>query len=129
LNAFAPEHRKEGTTTILYVEDEVLVRMATVEFLEKRGYNLIEADTADQALSILREGAPIHLVVTDIRTPGEHDGISLGTIISKEFPSIPVLFCSSHLDRQMEVPPTRFLRKPFSQFQLLSLIEEVIAAR
>jgi DNA-binding NtrC family response regulator len=55
---------------ILLVEDEVLTRLMVADEFRRRGFNVIEAQNADEAITILRSQVPIGLIFTDIRLPG-----------------------------------------------------------
>jgi CheY-like chemotaxis protein len=59
---------KLGPPTVLVVEDEILVRMLITDSLRDAGFTVIEADNADEALSVLRGGCPVDVVVSDVRT-------------------------------------------------------------
>ena len=68
---------------ILVVDDEPGLRRLLAYEFQFRGYETVTAETADEALKILREQkAPFDLIVTDIRMPGSMDGIDL---IEKKF--------------------------------------------
>lgn len=56
-------------TTVLVVEDDALVRMAAVDLIEAAGFATVEAENADQAISILEASSAIRLVFTDIDIP------------------------------------------------------------
>lgn len=87
--------------TVLLVEDEVLIRMATADALRGAGFTVIEAANADEALSILNAAVSVDLVMTDVRMPGSIDGLVLAeklrasrpelklVIVSGEFKAIP----------------------------------------
>lgn len=62
---------------VLIVEDEVLIRAPLAEHLREAGFNVIEANTADEAWSCLQTGMPVDLVFSDIRMPGSMDGLEL----------------------------------------------------
>ena len=72
----APAH------TILFVEDEALIRMDRAEFLRERGYRVHEAADAEEALEALRAKFAIDLVFTDINLPGGIDGVGLDVAIA-----------------------------------------------
>ena len=96
---------------ILIVEDEFLVRLVAAEALRDAGYRVIEADDADEAVSILDAGVPIELVFSDVRMPGSFDGLGLLGLIRTNFPRLPVVMCSGHLNavrRSQAVPPLSF---------------------
>jgi CheY-like chemotaxis protein len=66
--------RAERPTNLL-VEDEVLIRMMLADELRGRGFNVLEAQNADEALTLLQSGVPVGLVLTDVQLPGSLDGI------------------------------------------------------
>jgi signal transduction histidine kinase/CheY-like chemotaxis protein len=59
------------TKTILVVEDEESVRSFVVRALELRGYNVLQADCGEDALTLFNTyGDTINLVITDVMMPG-----------------------------------------------------------
>ena len=83
--ADAPAERLPGTRaasgngagTVLVVEDEPAVRALVGSVLRQRGYTLIEAGTAREAMGMLRDyRGPLHLLVTDVIMP-EMTGVEL----------------------------------------------------
>ena len=62
--------------TVLVVEDDDGLRLLMRQVLESAGYQVCEADEGFQALSVLLQGRPVDLVVTDIRMP-RMDGYEL----------------------------------------------------
>lgn len=59
-----------GSGTILVVEDEVLVQMLIVDYLNDLGYETVEANDAKRALSIIESDQVIDLMITDVGLPG-----------------------------------------------------------
>src|SRR5436190_21665482 len=55
--------------TILIVDDEEEVLQAVCETLRDSGYRLISTTDPYHALTILRTGTPVHLLVTDLFMP------------------------------------------------------------
>ena len=56
---------------VLLVEDDPRVRKFSARVLARHGYRVLEADSADQALTFLDElEDPIHLLLTDVVMPG-----------------------------------------------------------
>jgi CheY-like chemotaxis protein len=71
---------------VLIVEDDVLIRAATSQFLRGTGFTVLEAVDADQALELLRtEG--IVIVFADVKLPGPKSGIDLVRIVQTDFPN------------------------------------------
>jgi CheY-like chemotaxis protein len=58
-------------------EDEVLLRLDLSKQLRKAGFNVIEADTGDEALRLLATESNVDIILTDIRMPGRTDGMDL----------------------------------------------------
>ena len=64
-------------STVLVVEDEVLIRMNISQYLRECGYRVIEAVSADEALEVLQSGHEVNIVLTDVQMPGSTDGFGL----------------------------------------------------
>jgi hypothetical protein len=67
-------------TLILVVEDEPAVRAVVVKFLEYEGFEVIEAPSADHAVTILQARNNIRIVFTDVTMPGNLIGFDLARI-------------------------------------------------
>ncbi|WP_414476267.1 response regulator [Microvirga sp. M2] len=118
-----PEHR---ACTVLLVEDDPLVMTATTAMLEDLGHTVLEAPSAEAALSILREDPSIDLVVTDHAMPGM-TGLELAERIRVEWPTMPILLASGHA----EVPQRTGLGlprlvKPFRRDELEHAIASLV---
>jgi DNA-binding NtrC family response regulator len=117
-------------STILIVEDELLVRMHGSEVLEEAGFEVIEAADADEALAILDVHGGIHLLFSDIDMPGSMDGLKLAQRVHERWPHIRLLLTSGHYqlsdgDLPME---GRFLRKPWNQDVLVESVRNFLQA-
>jgi CheY-like chemotaxis protein len=69
---------------VLVAEDEELVRLVIVEALEDAGFEVIEAEHAEAALSVLQiHAARVHVLFTDIhRDRPKHGG---ATVAAQKF--------------------------------------------
>jgi DNA-binding response OmpR family regulator len=107
---------------ILFVEDEVLIRFMLCEELRDVGYHVVEASDALEALSFLSTMTP-DLIITDVRMPGDIDGMDLLAMVRESQPGLPVIIISGHLPEAVALQngATQFLAKPF-------LPSEVVAA-
>ncbi len=85
--------------TILIVEDEPLIRLALSEHLQDLGFQVLEAATAAEATALLDRHRGIDLVFSDVRMPGEMDGIALAQWILEHRPGMPVMLTSGELSR------------------------------
>jgi CheY-like chemotaxis protein len=73
---------------VLVVEDEMLLRMRTVDMVEDAGFTSVEAVDADDAVAILESRSDIALLFTDIQMPGSMDGLKLAHAVHERWPPI-----------------------------------------
>jgi CheY-like chemotaxis protein len=76
--------------TVLIVEDEPLVRTLAAETIRDHGFNVIDTAHGSDALDIIKAGAEIDLLVTDVRLPGV-GGYQLADIALARRPSLKVI--------------------------------------
>jgi PAS domain S-box-containing protein len=111
--------------TILLVEDEAGVRRFVRTMLEKRGYRVLEAADAGEALAkVSASPRPIDLLLTDVIMP-KMNGPDLAERIMELQPHLKVLFMSGYTDRAIRLQDrlaegAAFIQKPFTP-QLLAL--------
>ena len=78
--------------TILVVEDDVLIRMPIAEYLRDCGYRVIEAVSADEAMTVLmQKETQVDIVFSDLEMPGSTDGFGLSKWIRDNRPGIDVI--------------------------------------
>lgn len=102
---------------VLVVEDEFLIRLTLVEALSDEGFEVLEADTGDAALSVLQCSPAIRLLLTDIQLPGSLDGHALAAKARESLPDLPVIFMTGRLDAADDAQrSTRnvFITKPYT---------------
>jgi len=112
--------------TILVVEDEILIRFILADSLRDIGFQVLEAGDGDEGLQILNSGQVIDLIVTDVRMPGEVDGMELTRRSKSLAPGRPVIVCSAHLYESEAFPANEFLAKPYSIAALAEAIARLI---
>ena len=114
---------------VLIVEDEFLVRMNAVEMIEEAGFEAIEADNADDAITILENRSDIRLVFTDIQMPGSMDGLKLAAAVRGRWPPILIIATSGrYVARDGDLPSGGlFLPKPYSSTQISSAFRGLTA--
>src|SRR5689334_12849547 len=81
---------------VLVVDDEPLIRFATVDALEEAGFEVLEAGNADEALAVF-EATQIDAVFTDVNMPGSTDGLGLMTRVRARAPQTRVIVTSGHV--------------------------------
>ncbi len=119
---------KQGEGVILLVEDEAPVRAFASRALRLRGYTVLEAESAEDALKTLEDEALIvDVFVTDVIMPGM-DGPSWVKKAMVERPDVKVIFVSGYaqedvVDHQAKIPNSVFLPKPFSLSDLTNTVQ------
>ena len=85
-----------GTETILVVEDDDGVRAAVTDLLSELGYTVLKAANAEEALTILKAGAHVDLLFTDVVMPGNIPTRELARRAKDSRPNLRVLFTSGY---------------------------------
>ncbi|WP_242601456.1 hybrid sensor histidine kinase/response regulator [Pseudaestuariivita atlantica] len=132
----AVEARKEDVTkqvrhgdgVVLLVEDEAPVRAFASRALRLRGYTVVEAESAEDALKTLEDdGLEVDLFVTDVVMPGL-DGPTWVRKAREKRPGVGVVFVSGYAEEslsqsQARIPNSVFLPKPFSLNELTETVQ------
>ena len=103
-------------TTVLLVEDEVMISHLVAESLSEHGFIVHESATASDALNFLTSGAEVDVLFTDINLPGGMDGRELARKARQLRPDLPIVYASGHYqltDMGALVPRSVFLSKPY----------------
>ncbi|WP_371360830.1 response regulator [Afipia sp. GAS231] len=113
---------------MLIVEDEVLLRWTAVAIVEAAGFDVVEAGTGIEAISLLEKRSDIRTVFTDVEMPGSIDGIQLAHLIKTRWPSIGIMATSGQLRlREDDLPVgARFLHKPYAVANLTDALKELM---
>src|SRR3990167_5873128 len=99
---------------ILLVDDEPLIRMVTTGALEDDGYRVIEAESAEGALAVMRSRSDVGVLFTDVNMPGRCDGIELARLVHESWPKVHIVITSGRSDMTALVGAgERFLLKPY----------------
>ena len=124
----AENQAARGSGVILLVEDEAPVRAFASRALRMRGYTVIEADCAEEALETLEDSElEVDLFVSDVIMPGM-DGPTWVSEALKKRPDVKVVFVSGYAEdhfseQQARIPNSVFLPKPFSLSELTSTVQ------
>lgn len=114
------------TVTILVVDDEIGIRELIRKILQRERHHVLEAGSAEEALSAAR-GQAIDLLITDVMLPGIH-GPELARRMQEAAPRLKILFISGYTGEERVPAGARFLAKPFSLGALLEKVREALAA-
>src|SRR5215212_11365532 len=123
---------KNGTPIIvLLVEDEALLRMFAADVLREEGpFKVIEAASADEALTVLEAtAADVRAVVTDVEMPGPLDGFTFTRIVKQAWPHVGVVVVSGRKAPSPNDLPEQahFITKPYRPAALVEAVRSVLA--
>jgi PAS domain S-box-containing protein len=128
-----PVEVKNGTETVLLVEDESGVRELVKRILQERGYTVLEARLGEDALRIAAQNADrIQLLLSDVIMPGLGGG-ELAEQVTQNWPGIKVLLMSGYTDDSIITQGGAkryhaFLAKPFTADGLIRKVRSVLDA-
>jgi DNA-binding response OmpR family regulator len=115
-------------TTVLVVDDEPIVRDVVVRYLQRDGFDTLEAADGESARKLIEDGAP-ELVVLDVMLPGL-DGLALCRWIRArgELPVIMLTARGDEADRivGLELGADDYVTKPFSPRELSARVRTVL---
>ncbi|MDY0007668.1 MAG: phosphate regulon transcriptional regulator PhoB [Spongiibacteraceae bacterium] len=118
-------------TTILIVEDEPAIREMVVMTLERVGYTLLQAGSAEEAERVLANGLP-SLILLDWMLPGM-SGIELARRLRRDdyTRATPIIMLTARSEeddriRGLEVGADDYISKPFSTRELQARIKAVL---
>jgi CheY-like chemotaxis protein len=123
---------QSGSATVLLVEDDPMVRLATSMSLEGFGYKVIQTDSPGEAIRICKNcDLQIDLIMTDVVMP-EMTGYEMVVKIRAFLPGIKVLFTSGYspelLANELVAGQFHFIQKPFTIAVLEAKVKEVLVS-
>jgi CheY-like chemotaxis protein len=115
--------------TVLVVEDEPLVLMSTVDYLQDEGFNVLEAANADEAIAKLEANPAISILFTDVDMPGSMDGLKLSAAVRKRWPPVRIVVTSGH--RMVDIADLPdggvFFSKPYRHREVAASFRELMS--
>lgn len=111
------------------MEDDAFIRMDTAEILQDLGYDVIEADSGERGVEILRHTI-IDIIVADVGLPGM-SGPAFAAKAREAFPSVGLVFATgnSSLPDANRFPGSVLLSKPFSSSALDQAVRNAVQQR
>jgi CheY-like chemotaxis protein len=117
--------------TLLLVEDDSQIRSVLAECLEHDGLQVVEAESAEAATTLLEGKVRPSILVTDINLgPGE-TGLCLADRTRRMFPMMPVVFITGRMDmlhRRGLKTGEHAIPKPFPLSALTQMIKQVLTS-
>jgi len=115
----------------MVVDDEVLIRLMAVDVLHEAGFRVVEACSADEAVTLLATDITCDLIFTDVNMPGSMDGLGLAAYVKKAYPLVPVVLTSGGVPAYLlsQAEPSAVVPKPYSDADLRRAIDKVLGAQ
>ncbi len=127
-----PERAQPITAhTVLLVEDDPMVRLLTERTLQRFGWTVLCAGSAEDALEILKDSV-CDLLISDFAMPGMN-GVELARIALVRRPELPIILVSGYgrnaSDDGADLAKVVFLAKPYERKELLAAIAGLVQQR
>jgi len=121
-----------GGETLLLVEDEDEIRELATLMLEGKGYRVLPAPNAEEAIVLAKKHADsIHALITDVVMP-RINGVQLAEILVETIPNLRILFVSGHCRESVSPEALAanradYLQKPYRSDSLIAAVQQVLA--
>ena len=117
---------------ILVVDDEKAIRIGLKQALREQGYDVVLAESAEEALAKVEESLP-DLVMSDIRLP-QMNGIEFLREAKQHDPNLTFIVMTGFGNVDTAVEATRlgaydYVQKPFKMDRLLLLVERALESQ
>jgi CheY-like chemotaxis protein len=127
----ASRSARHGSSYILVVDDELVVREFLCRCLQRSGYTVKQAESANEALEMMAD-EPASVVLCDIRMPGQ-DGLWLAQRLQDHWPRTPVVMVTAIDDVQTvresrDIGAVDYIAKPIKPDQLLEVVRRATGA-
>jgi DNA-binding response OmpR family regulator len=124
------QDKQNSIQNILVVDDEELIVELLQEYFSELGYGVWVAQSAEEAISKLKNGKNINLVITDINLPGK-SGLELLKILKETKEDLPVVLLTGlkTLDNAISAVKsgaTDYITKPFDLESVRKVVERIL---
>jgi signal transduction histidine kinase len=118
------ERSATATGTLLFVEDDTLVKETMVPALKGAGLEVIAASNAEEALAILESGMEVHSVLSDVMMPGKTNGVGLAKVILEKWSSTRVILATGYSDTRIDLPGVKVVAKPYQVADIVRMLKD-----
>ena len=103
--------------------------MTLADFLLQDGFDVLEAENADEACQLFRANPTIAALITDVRMPGTKDGFELARGVAAARSHVRIFIMSGHTGTaDTTLPPGAvFISKPFDHEKLIGRLKTALA--
>jgi len=111
---------------VLLVDDHALLRDLMAQILRSQGFLVTTAESGEAAMRLLQDGLNPQVLLSDIRMPGQYNGVELARWARTRFPSMVILLQTAFTD--IDTGDFHVLYKPFDPQMFLSAIQELLGS-
>jgi len=113
--------------TILYVDDEDMVRQNAVEFLSRIAKRVIEAKDGKEAITMWRLHHP-DIIIADINMP-KLNGLDMAKYIREKDNNVQIIIATAHSDKHylleaVELQLVKYIIKPITKEKLTDALQK-----
>jgi two-component system response regulator (stage 0 sporulation protein F) len=118
--------------TLLLVDDDREMLQMISELLSHMGFQVITRPDAKAALSLLREGARVDLIITDYLMP-DIDGLEFLILLKRLLPEVPVIMLTGHGEvesylKSVSLGVFEYVNKPVKMKELRRIVHAALAS-
>ena len=118
--------------TVLVVDDEADVRLVARLVLTSAGFDVLEASSGEEALSVLDTDPPLDAVLLDVRMKGIDGWETMRRLRGSSQRETPVVIFTANLSAKQDAPGEwkdyeHFLTKPFEPDRLVEAVKEAMS--
>jgi two-component system, response regulator PdtaR len=119
--------RESEARLALVVDDNDLLRLYAGGLLADHGFEVVEADSAEAALKVMRTHNGVRLLFTDIQMPGRN-GFDLAREVHSRWPNVLLVITSGQMKpAPSDIPDDgRFVAKPYRAKDLLGEVDDLM---
>ena len=106
----------------------MLIRTMLAQHLRDAGFRVVEAANAREATDIMEAGETVDVLFTDVRMPGENDGVWLAQLVQQNYPAVRIVLASGERDVGQAIVGARLFSKPYDLDLVENHIRDLLAA-
>ncbi|GBQ81692.1 response regulator [Asaia bogorensis] len=111
-------------STILIVEDEILIRLMAEDHFADAGYTVLSAGSVDEAVDHLERKSDIRFAFIDVSLDTPFAGADLATTICDRWPTLKIIVTSARPPDGINLPQQAiFMPKPYDLSQVMQALD------
>ncbi|KJR41793.1 response regulator receiver modulated diguanylate cyclase [Candidatus Magnetoovum chiemensis] len=115
-------------STVLYVEDEDVIRESVARFLKRRIIHLYTASNGKEGLQMFKDFNS-DIIITDIRMP-KMNGLEMASAIKEINDDVPIIITTAYNDEEfflkaIDIGIDKYIKKPINNKDLLTILHKL----